>query len=804
MALNFNQLIPIQNDSLMFCAVANYATDTQTYYMFFIGSQYRCASMPTVYYSEDGGATWPVSRTASGQGRGSGQYTSIYSRPFTSSYVDTPYNAIKLGAYSKDNWSGTKVIVPDGLSGGLLLGSLLGPYCYALLVNVVDGTLGDVPDDVDYVASYTDTDGTEQTVTLNKVTANHVFFVTPPLDLNRSKNITVTAKAQSTLTITNNVDNSSVDYSGDNPYTLTVTASDGYKFSTSPTASYINSEGETQSDTFQLSEDNKTATLTTATVDASNLNITIDGTTTPETVEPTITNNIANSTASYSGSGHQYVVTVKANDGYLFSGDVEASYKGYSSDSPVSVTFVVSDDKKTASGVCPDVDENTPIVLTGETVEETVITVVNNIDGTTETHTYDGTTFAVTVYGGYYHYRYKTIGITYTNVDGEAAYMELATVIDSDKENASGTATVKNGTTVYINGTYEKVCAVESSLSNCYVTDTLPSYLFKGDSVAVTVKANAGTYFEETPYFHWINSASIGVTQQLELDDSSKTAIGTYTVPSDFVPVTVTIKAAATPEKVIGANYGTINVYKVTLDNLDAFSKARFFKEATNSDGTEFTLINLGNYVNRLKRLFLTVPVASTDVIKCGNYNTGVECEAPDTDTVTLNFGSITVPSPNGDATDYLSELQLFVPFKGYVSLPIDYIGKTITLTYTINVITGGGVAKVMCGDDTVLMIDVEPNEDILYQTNLDNLATIGGDTWNEQYLYGIEPFLYVKYYNSLNKDGRNNDYYENAKLGDLSGFCEVDDVTLSTTAEMTPDDQESIISLLQRGVYFQ
>ena len=612
-----------------------------------------------------------------------------------------------------------------------------------------------------------------------------------------------TKESTNVPTITNNVENTDVSYTGTNPFVLTLTAQDGYIFGTPPTATYLNDDGETQTDTFTVASDGKTATLTTTTVDASLLTITLNGTTTPETPDPTITNNIANSTASYTGNDHQYVVTVKADDGYLFSGDIEASYTGYSSGSGVSVSFVVSSDKKTASGVCPDVDENTPIVLTGATVVETVINVVNNITGTTETHTFDGTNFAVTVKGTAYKMRFKNAQMTYTDTDGNEQTTALLTSIVDQIPQADGTARVKNGTTVTLTGTYELVTLVKSELSNCTVAETLPDVLYKGDSLAVTVTANSGTVFETCPTFSYDNEDGVVVVQELTLSEDTKTATGTFVIPSDYTPQQVTLYATATPEKVIGANYGTINVYKVTLDNLDAFSKIRFFKEAINTDGTEFTLINLGDYVNLLKRVFFSVPTASTDVIKCGNYNTGVECEAPDTDTVTLNFGSLTVPAPNGDATDYLSELQLFVPFKGYVSLPSDYVGKTITLTYTINIITGGGVAKVLCGDDVVLLVDVEPNEDILYQTNLDNLATIGGDTWNEQYLYGVEPFLRMKYYNSLNKTARNNDY-ENAKLGDLSGFCVVDDVTLSTTAEMTADEQEAIISLLKSGVYIE
>lgn len=656
--------------------------------------------------------------------------------------------------------------------------------------------------DGDVYAEYDDILGDYVQLKMTVNNAKSLASAYPDTNVNGTEIFTFTGATKAAeLNITNNVANTTVSstksgYSG----TITLKANDGYKIDNAQVAFY-DGYGDPVTENLQVSADGLTATWQNDDCDTSG-NFIITGTTSATTVEPTITNNIANSTASYTGSSHQYVITIKADDGYLFSGDVEASYTGYSSDKPVSVTFVVSSDKKTASGVCPDVDENTPVVLTGATVVDVVITVVNNITGTTETHTFDGTDFAVNVKGTSYKIRFKNAQMTYTDTNGNEQTTDLVTSIVDTIPQATGTAQVKNGTTVTLTGTYENVTLVKTSLSNCTVTETLPDALFADDVLNVTVNANTGTSFQTVPIFEYEDELGELQYKDLTLSTNKKQATGTFTNP-DYIPQVVTLYASATPDKIIGTNYGAIHVYKVTLDNLEAFSKKRFFKEAINSDGTEFTLINLGDYVNRIKRLFLTVPTASTDVIKCGNYNTGVECEAPDTDTVTLNFGSITVPSPNGDVTDYQSELQLFVPFKGFVTLPVDYVGKTITLTYTINVITSGGVAKVLCGDDVILLLDVDPNEDILYQTNLNNLATIGGDAWNEQYLYGVEPFLYVKYYNSLNKTARNNDY-ENAKLGDLSGFCVVDGVTLTTTAEMTADEQETIISLLKNGVYIE
>lgn len=650
--------------------------------------------------------------------------------------------------------------------------------------------------------AYDDTMGDYNKVSMTLNNARNLASYYPDENVDADTDFTITGSTKADeLKITNNVANTTVESTKSGSYSgsITLKANDGYKIDTA-SVSYTDGYGDPVTDNMQISADGKSATWSSTDFEA-DYDVYINGTTSESTVTPTFTNNVPNTEISYSGSNHQYVVTITAKDGYLIDGTPEASYTGYSSDEPVSVSFAVASDLKSASGVCPDVDENTPVVITGNTKEEVIITVTNNITGTTETHTFDGTNFSVTVTGGTGRKRYKNPTVSYTDTDGNTQTVEMSVSQVENVAVATAQVTgVKNNTTVTLNGSYTPATFIKQNLSNCTIVETLPDYIFGGDVVSVTVNANPNTVFETIPVFTWDDSTGDYQTQEMTLSTDKKTATGTFTNPTD-TPQELNINATATPEKVIGGNYGAINVYKVTLDNLEAFSEKRFFKE-TETDGT-VTLINLGEYVNRIKRLFFTVPTASTDVIKCGNYNTGVECEAPDTDTVTLNFGTITVPTPNGDATDYQSELKLFLPFHGYETLPVDYVGKNVSVVYTVNVITGGGVAKVMCGDDVVMLVDVEPNEDILYRTTTEQNSTIGGDTWNEEYLYGVEPFLYVKYYDSLNKDARNNDY-ENAKLGDLSGFCVVDGVTLSPTAEMTADEQETILTLLKQGVYIE
>lgn len=524
------------------------------------------------------------------------------------------------------------------------------------------------------------------------------------------------------------------------------------------------------------------------------------------TDSPTFKNNVPNTTLSWSGGDHQYVVKLQLEDGYEFDGTITASYMGSSSGFPCSADLAISDN--VASGVLVDVNENIAITLSGKTKEkEKTLTIVNNIENSKETYTYDGTTLNLTVQATSTKVQFQTAP-TVTFLNKETGFLETVNMeIQETEDTATATATITNiniSTNVILNGTLSDITIVTTSFSNCTSESNIPKYLFAGESLSVTIQANTNTLFETAPTFQFLNEQGFYETQNLTVSEDKKTAAGSFTVPTSYTPQTLLITATATPQKIVGPNYGAINVYKVTLDNLDAFSKKRFIKEQQ-TDGT-VTLVNLGNYVNRIKRLYFNVPTEATDTIRCGNYNTSIQCEAPNTDIVTLDFGTITLPMPNNDTTDYQSDIQLFLPFKGFINIPSDYMGNTINLIYNINIVTGGGVAKVICNENIILLENVQPCNDILYRTSDEEYATIGSDNWNEEYMYGLEPFVYLKYYSSLNTAQRNSDYTRVTSISKLpKGFYKFQNIEQDTEgaiSSITQEEYEEIINLLQEGVY--
>lgn len=657
-------------------------------------------------------------------------------------------------------------------------------------------TISDVPEG-NYVLQYTDSEGDSQTASMIETTIGgyRAYYVTN-IDYYYSDGGTITIGGSVTPTITNNISNTAAaTYTGTNPFTVTVEANTGYKFTTAPTLTYTDESGASQVVNMEISSDFKSATGTTGTISSTQTEIILAGSVEPETVAPTFTNNIANSTYSYTGSNHQYTVTITTDTGYLFTSAPEASYTGYTSDEPCSVTFALSTDNKTASAVLPDVDENTPIILTGTTTQEQEITVTNNVSDTTESHTYDGSAAVVIITGNAPHKRFKNVVATYTNTSGESVTVNASYDYTGSKYTATmNCSDVPNNAVLTISGSFLYATYITYDLTKC-TSSVLDDYYFAGDTFTATLTAEATTSFESTPSFDYVDESGLPATVDFTVSEDKLTATGSFTIPA-YNLGSVTIAGVATPQTIIGENYGAVNVYLVTLDNLEAFSRVRFFKETDDEGGV--TYINLGDYVNRIKRIFSTVENGTTDSIHCGNYNTKISCYNPKDDFVNVDFGSVAIPNHNGNSTDYEGSIQLYLPFVGFVDLASDLAGKSVSLKLKIDVVTGLGMYYISVAGVVLQYVECTPSQDILYRTASE--TTIGGESWLQQRLYELEPYLFVKWYVATNTTGTNNTYKRDT-ISNFEGFCLFEDIRDLGVSNMTTNEHDLIINALKAGV---
>lgn len=619
------------------------------------------------------------------------------------------------------------------------------------------------------------------------------------------------------MAVTNKVphstDNSA--WQGDSGYGdfwyLKLNAENGYKFDGDITAAYTDTGGQPQ--TLVLTPRNSYNWEVWADVYNTDANTAfeITGNTRLDN-ELDVTNEIPNTTATGEKSGTwQARVTVNANEGFK----ITSAKVGYTGDYgyPETADMTISEGGKSATWESDAIEVDAGVTLTGETASEGTpeITVVNNITNTLqETHTYDGDVATITVESNHLpRCRFIDPKASYKSADGQQKTVDMEVEVLSYYSLAKVTITDLDPTEpVTLTGEFVDVAHITVNLTNCYADPAIPDWLQFGETLNITIKANPNTEFHpddetENPTLTWKDENGYYQYMDLTVSEDKRTATGTKVLDADLSNFAV--NADAFPVAVVGELYGAINVYLVTLDELAEFSAKRFFK-VTGTDtetGTPiYENIDLGAYVNKIRRIYTNIGASSTDVIRCGNYNTGVSCQQPAQDKITLDFGTAVVPAHNEDNTDYESEIQIFLPFAGFVNLNNAYAGKTIGLRYVINVITGNGVALLSCNGVVFQVEETEPSGEIIYLSPSAQVKTVGGDDWNEMLYYGLEPYIYCKWYESAS-NGRNNDR-QTGEIGDFRGFNIFDDVSPIHTAEMLTEEQEMIYTALSDGVYIE
>ena len=602
------------------------------------------------------------------------------------------------------------------------------------------------------------------------------------------------------INIPHTVNNSSYDDDYE-AWSIRISAASGWLFTGTPTISYTDTKGVAQNKTLTV---NGAKTMLTGSFYLTNADtvFTVNGEI-KDANALSIINNIPNAVAKVTkatdGTTANFEVT--ANTDFKFASAPKVNYISVSTTKQQTLTLSQND--TVAKGSAGYADFSKDFTFSGDTVSTKIaeLNVTNGISGTTETHTYDGTKANVTVTGNNPRYRFISPKISYTDTLGTEKSVDMTV-----ENNQSGSVAnsvlldVDPSKPITVTGQYVNVVHVETGLSNCHAVQALPDYYLQHSHVEITLQANDNTEFKETPILLHVDVEGLYVTKYFTVSGDKKTATIAYDLPTDYEISSLDIHAEAVPIAVIGSKYGAINAYIVTLDNLNDFAKKRFIK-ATNTNGVEtYELIDLGKYVNRIKRIYLPITSNLNDVIRCGNYNTGIKCTDLPKDIFEINFGDIDIPLINGDSNDFnTGDLSIFIPFVGVVSLDNSLIGKTVNLVMKINAITGNGVSILTCNGVIFDTQNVVASTDVLFTGTNSNIYKIGGDDWNEQILMGIEPYVILNYTDSINAPI--NTTLENVTVSDVTGFAQFENVNLNA-ANLLVDEYNEIVSQLETGVY--
>lgn len=416
------------------------------------------------------------------------------------------------------------------------------------------------------------------------------------------------------------------------------------------------------------------------------------------------------------------------------------------------------------------------------------LTITNHVSGTVATYVQNGENFDITLTGNT-DGSYSVIPVvSYKNKSGTTTTGEM----NVNGNIATFSVPVATNETVTITGTFtpetpQKDVPVTYRLTNCTVSPQ-PQTVKTGSTLNLTV----------TPLINYnLDSCNLIWNDGTKNVTISVTG-GVISFPVPDSCVSIDVKAVASIITPVGRNYGAINVYCVTLDNLDAFSKQRFFEIKDDTQGI-YEEVNLGIFVNRIKRIFTNVPVSGTDSLRCGNYNTGITVQTPEKDVILLDFGDVTLTGLNGDSEDYNAQISVFIPCRGFVAIDSKYIGKTVNLSIKVNVITGDAVAFLSCDDVIFQLESFSLSRDVIYKTGTTELNIIGGTQWDEQILYGLEPYVIITQNTTINKPVNNTQ--ESVTIGDVAGYAQFENVDLNTV-NLLVDEYNTIISELENGVY--
>ena len=516
-----------------------------------------------------------------------------------------------------------------------------------------------------------------------------------------------------------------------------------------------------------------------------------------------LVNNVPNSTLEQYYTGDTFVqenrtfgkfkITIKANDGYKFVKDTLFN--------DINRGFDYNDNLTVARQIIGNVldDLNLGWVFTGQTVEKET-DVINNITGNCEeTHTINGTNVSITVTGNSDYAKFVNVSVEYTDINGEPK--TFVPDFSGNVINISLTD-VKQGTTVTLSGAYRLVCSTVNNMTGCNVTGLKPYYI-ENETVNVIATANGKTHFdaENLPVANWEPLTGGAEQYPFVLSNNGKTATLNFTFPNDKEKVsdsTFTLLGGTVPDTEV-TGYGSINVYLVDTKTLDDFSKIRFTKKL--NENYEYEYYDIGDYVNRLHKVYVDVPNVSPTSLKLANFDTSINTNSVDDSKIHVDFGNVLLPVNSDSGNDFNATIQCFIPFVGFVPVDSDFIGKELNLSYDIDLITGYCAFNLSCDGITINNGTANCSSEIIYKTLAnDEISTIGDLSDFNTVLMGLEPYITVKYFEPLNVPVNNTT--EQKRIGDVTGFAQFENVNLTTTNNMLVDEFNEIVSQLANGVY--
>ena len=504
-------------------------------------------------------------------------------------------------------------------------------------------------------------------------------------------------------------------------------------------------------------------------------------------------------------------VTITCDDGLIFDGVPTVKYVNTTGKQTILAT--VLNDTQTVATV--EIGDLKYIVsLDGKTktkpVEPVGPTVTNNVADSTESHTVNGSSVTVKLASKKVM---LNVSCAYVAKDGSDKTVNVPVnvvvvpVVDVDNVKSDASVTLTDADfnhPIVITGETKQAMRIDYNLSGCTPV-TEPTYCFVGEPLNITLTADSGNEFTDSEKCTITGySPVVGREIQMTISEDKLTAYGSITPTVgtyDADDLYIVVDGVANPQSTPTKKYGFINAYVLNEQNLEDFATARFVPYTGDSSSTKEDPISydLGDYVNRVKRFFFPVEKGSTSKLMCGNFQVDTNVFNLASDTKVISFGSVDIPNVTQSTADYDTDLNMFVPFIGLETLPVDLIGHTVALELRVNLLGGGGVYVLTCEDRIVWTKEVEPCTDVLFRTQKQEVRVLGGSKFDSTYLMGLTPYIVLQK-KTITSTGVETASSRLTKVKDAVGFTKLVNVKFADTSNMLMDDVNTIINILRNG----
>lgn len=508
-------------------------------------------------------------------------------------------------------------------------------------------------------------------------------------------------------------------------------------------------------------------------------------------------------------TGDSVTLTATAKDGFYFAGTPLARYTN--TEGKVTVArFSRSTDNLTATltQIFSEIAQNnTNIGLEATAVE--IPPKVWNVTVGTESNctvespaTYTEDTALVITATANDGYKFKTAPKISDGTNSFNFTLESETVA---KFNQDISAQLAEGVTLTITASADKIPVMNIVVQAEYSTVTgVPASMQvrDGDTLTLTATANENYQFSlgDEPYIAYTGTGGQIVKRKFTIDaEDAQIARFSGTVSNFDDGKTLSIVSVAVPSTVYKDKYGTINVYNVTVENLEAFAKKRFFTVSSENP----TEIDLGNYVPKIFRLYCDVGNTFDTTLHVGNYDLSeIKVKTPINDVLTVDCGTTQVAGVNGNANDYNGTVQVFLPFVGMQSLDIDKVlNKPLHLYYKVNIVTGESVAFLDVENVPFYFFDCNISQEILYLSHTQD--RIGDYDFKSKFLYGLRAYIIYKYNPDITDGTLVSGDNIRKKVKNCMGYFEMYETTPFNSDTMNEYERAKIIELLNSGVFY-